>query len=364
MVTTMRFTDLMADMRVPYALRRVPATSFKTLLPLAQTPQAGDITLAKIESVGKNTRLELACGRLCTLHEGDLLAVVFGNRYATKQFEGYARREGERSDLLSVGGLCGMVESRHTSVGAPTRLRQLGALGDAGMRPLRLREFSLEPVSHTRRPRVIVVCGSSMDAGKTYTVASLITGLRRSNFNVAGIKLTGTAAGRDTWSMLDAGACAALDFVDGGYPSTYLSTLPELLDLYRLLTTQAAAHRADWIVVEIADGVVQKETAALLRSSALTSTVDAWVLAASDPLAAVGGVSQLQRWGIQPLAVSGVVSMSPLAMREVTEATGRPCLSAKELQRGELTPQLLKEQARTEHLTVRQSQQKEVVAQI
>ena len=203
-----------------------------------------------------------------------------------------------------------------------------------------------------------------MDAGKTYTVASLITGLRRSKFNVAGIKLTGTAAGRDTWSMLDAGACAALDFVDGGYPSTYLCPLSELLDLYRLLTAQAAGHGADWIVLELADGVVQKETAALLRSSAFTSTVDAWVLAATDPLAAVGGVSQLQHCGIQPLAVSGVVSMSPLAMREVTEATGQPCLSAKDLRRGELTPRLFKDQARTLHLTVRQSQQKEMVAQI
>ncbi len=195
-----------------------------------------------------------------------------------------------------------------------------------------------------------------MDAGKTYTVASTITGLRRSNFNVAGIKLTGTAAGRDTWSMLDAGACAALDFVDGGYPSTYLCPLPELLDLYRLLTAQAAAQGADWIVVEIADGLVQKETAALLRSPAFTSTVDAWLLAASDPLAAVGGVAQLKLWGIEPVAVSGLVSMSPLAMREVTEATGRPCMPAKALQRGELTSALLKDQPRTAQFDGRYAQ--------
>ncbi len=343
----------MADMRLPYALRRVPASTFKTLLPLPESPQTGDIVLAEIESIGKNARLELASGRLCSLHEGDRLAVVFGNRYATKQFEGYARRDGHRSHLLSVGGLCGMVESRHSSVAAPTRLRQLGALGDGAMRPLRLRDFSLEFVSHTSHPRVVAVCGSSMDAGKTYTVASIITGLRRSNFNVAGIKLTGTAAGRDTWSMLDAGACAALDFVDGGYPSTYMCPLPELLDLYRLLTAQAVSHRADWIVIEIADGLVQKETAALLRSPAFISTIDAWVLAASDPLAAVGGVVQLQRWGIEPTAVSGLVSMSALAMREVTEATALPCISAEALQRGELTSALLKDKPRMVHSSER-----------
>jgi hypothetical protein len=332
---------------LPYALRRVPATTFKTLLPLPEKPQTGDIALAEIESIGKNARLELASGRLCMLHEGDLLAVVFGNRYATKQFEGYARRDGQRSDLLSIGGLCGIVESRHASVGAPTRLRQLGAIGDADMRPLRLRDFSIESAPTTKRPSVVAVCGTSMDAGKTYTVASLITGMRRGDVNVAGIKLTGTAAGRDTWSMLDAGACVALDFVDGGYPSTYLCSLPELLELYRLLTAHAAASHSDWIVVEIADGLVQKETAALLRSASFTSTVDAWVLAASDPLAAIGGVAELRRRGIEPVAVSGLVSMSALAIAEVTEDTGLPCLSAKALQRGELNATIVSNNLRT-----------------
>jgi hypothetical protein len=344
---TTKFADLVAEMRLPYALRRVSAASFKTLLPLPESPQAGDITLAQIESIGKNARLELAGGRLCTLHEGDLLAVVFGNRYATKQFEGYARRDGERSDLLSMGGMCGIVTSRHSTVSAPTRLRQLGALGDNDGNPLQLRAFSLNPISSAKRPRVIVVCGTAMDVGKTHSAASLIKGLRRKKFKVAGIKLTGTVAGRDTWSMLDAGACAALDFVDGGYPSTYLCSLSELLDLYRLLTAHAGARRADWVVVELADSILQKETAALLCSPLFTSTVEAWVLAASDSLAAAGALNQLRRWRIEPLAVSGLVSMSALGIRETAEATGLPCLSAKELQDGELNSLLSKAPSRT-----------------
>ena len=51
----------------------------------------GDIILARIEQIGRNRRLELANGRASTLQDGDLAAVVFGNRYATRQFEGYAR---------------------------------------------------------------------------------------------------------------------------------------------------------------------------------------------------------------------------------------------------------------------------------
>jgi len=122
--------EMMTNMRVSYALRWVPRASMATLLPCSVSPQAGDVALAKLEKIGKNATLELANGRRCTLHEGDLLAVVFGNRYATLQFEGYARANGDSCDLLSMGGLCGLVESKHAKAAEPSKLRLLGALGD------------------------------------------------------------------------------------------------------------------------------------------------------------------------------------------------------------------------------------------
>src|SRR5712691_11327561 len=241
--------EMMTNMRVSYALRWVPRASMATLLPCSVSPQAGDIVLAKLERIGKNGTLELANGRRCTLHERDLLAVVFGNRYATLQFEGYARSNGGSCDLLSMGGLCGLVESKHAKAADPSKLRLLGAIGDANGSPLNLRDFGLAPQPQSNHPKVVVVCGTSMDAGKTHTAMSLIVGLRKEGLPVAGIKLTGTATGKDTWNMLDAGACIALDFVDGGFPSTYLSTLEELVNLYNLLVSRAAAAGAAWAVV-------------------------------------------------------------------------------------------------------------------
>ena len=329
-----------ADMRVSYALRWVPRASMATLLPCPVSPQAGDIMLAKLEKIGKNATLELANGRRCNLHEGDLLAVVFGNRYATLQFEGYARANGDSCDLLSMGGLCGLVESKHAKAAEPSKLRLLGSLGDVNGSPLNLREFALASLPQPHHPNVVVVCGTSMDAGKTHTVMSLIMGLRKHGLPVAGIKLTGTATGKDTWNMLDAGACVALDFVDGGFPSTYLSTLDEQLQLYDLLISRAAAAGASWVVVEIADGLLQRETAALLQHPGFTASVGAWIFAAGDPLAAVGGVGVLRNWAIEPLAISGVVSMSPLGMKETQAATQLTCLTAGELQSGALNARL------------------------
>ena len=332
--------EMMTNFRVPYALRWVPRVRMATLLPYPASPKAGDIALAKLEKIGKNATLELANGRRCNLHEGDLLAVVFGNRYATLQFEGYAKSNGPYCDLLSMGGLCGLVESKHAKAADPSKLSLVGAIGDVHEHPLNLREFALSLVHSPVQPHVIVVCGTSMDAGKTHTVMSLIMGLRKQGHQVAGIKLTGTATGKDTWNMLDAGACVALDFVDGGFPSTYLTSLDELLNLYGLLISRAGAAGASWVVVEIADGLLQCETAALLQHPGFATRVDAWVFAAGDPLAAAGGVGVLRSWGIEPLAISGVASMSPLGMRETQTATHLTCLSANELQCGALNARL------------------------
>ena len=127
-----RLTDeVRGTLRLPYALRRVPETRLASLLPWAAPPQEGDLALARLEQIGKNTGLELPDGRRCTLHEGDLLAVVFGNRYATEQFEGYAGADGDRCDLLSMGGLCGLAKSKHARVPEPTKLRLLGATAGA-----------------------------------------------------------------------------------------------------------------------------------------------------------------------------------------------------------------------------------------
>ena len=155
-------SSLGTGMRIPYALRGVPKFKFSTLLSAPSQPQVGDIALARLEKIGKNTRLELAEGRVASLHEGDTLAVVFGNRYATEQFEGYASVDGDACDLLSMAGVCGMVKSKHAEVSPPSKLRLLGTLADSEGRPLRLRDYALKPVKFARLPRIAVVCGSSM----------------------------------------------------------------------------------------------------------------------------------------------------------------------------------------------------------
>jgi hypothetical protein len=53
-------------------------------------------------------------------------------------------------------------------------------------------------------------------------------------------------------------------------------------------------------------------------------------------MAALAGVSMLRNWHVEPLAVSGLVSMSSLSVREAEQATKVRCLTAAQLQNGEL----------------------------
>jgi hypothetical protein len=83
-MTTTSISELTVT-RSPDALRCGPATTFKTLLPLPQTPQIGDIALAKTKSIGR-LNMPPAVSALCV--KATLLA-IFGNHYPAKQLEGY-----------------------------------------------------------------------------------------------------------------------------------------------------------------------------------------------------------------------------------------------------------------------------------
>jgi hypothetical protein len=328
-------------MRIPYALRHVPRGALIGLQDIPEAPMPGDIVLASVERLGKNSALELSNGRRCSLHEGDVIAAVFGNRYATLQFEGFARANGSCCDLLSMGGLCGVVATKHCKVADPTKLKLVGAITDTHGHPLTMAGYHVEQRTVVGQPHILVVCGSSMNAGKTHTALSIIKGLSNAGKSVAGIKLTGTATGKDTWNMLDAGACVALDFVDGGYPSTYLCSHDELVRLYDLLVGHASAQSVEYVVIEIADGLLQRETAMLLQSSIFTSLVDTWVFAGGDPMAAESGVRLMRKWGIEPVTVSGALTMSSLNIREVEAVTSLSCMDADELQAGGLNDLLV-----------------------
>jgi hypothetical protein len=170
-----------------------------------------------------------------------------------------------------------------------------------------------------------------MNSGKTSATASLAHGLTRAGRRVAAIKLTGTGAFGDVTAYRDAGAPVVLDFTDAGMVSTYREPHARIAAALDCLLAAAAHDGADVAVVEIADGVLQAETAALLADPLTRGAFAGWLYAAPDALAAVGGVATLARHGIAPLCLTGLIARAPLLVAEAEAATGLPVLSREAL---------------------------------
>ena len=163
-----------------------------------------------------------------------------------------------------------------------------------------------------------------MDSGKTTTAAYLAHGLRKEGKKASYIKLTGTVYTKDADLAYDLGAEEALDFSHFGFPSTYLCEEEELLNLYESLLRKALEKQPEYVIIEVADGLFQRETKLLLNNQRFMQTVDRVILSGGDSLSAVHGLHTLQRWGITPIALSGMFTASPLLIKEVEAQTTVP----------------------------------------
>lgn len=302
-------------------------------------PAAGDLVLARVEAMGHHTRLELTTGRRSKLYPGDEIVVAYGARYAPDQFHADVPATLDPCDLVAGGGLAGRVLTRHAKTGRATRIQPLGLLSDASGLVLNLKRFARVSPPGPKRAAVAVVCGTSMNSGKTTTAASLIQGLKRAGLKVAGVKVTGTGSGGDLWSMSDAGAATVLDFTDFGHASTANLPAAEILRVANGLIDLGSGAGADVVVVEIADGLLQAETAALLSSRAFAGRIDTLFFAAGEAMGAVAGVGWLRKRGLPLVAVSGLISASPLGAAEAEGATGVPVVTIQELEE-HLAPKL------------------------
>jgi hypothetical protein len=174
---------------------------------------------------------------------------------------------------------------------------------------------------------VIGVVGTSMNSGKTMTVASIVRGLVAAGLRVGAAKITGTGAFGDPNLYRDAGAIEVLDFTDAGYATTFGVPLADLERIAVGLAAALAARGCEAAVFEIADGLLQPETRALLASPALRALLlGRLVFAAADAVSAVGGANALAALGVPPIAVSGVFTRSPLAMAEAAMHLAVPIL--------------------------------------
>lgn len=294
-------------------------------------PQNGDVAVFEVLSIGKHKSIQAIDETATALHPGDQILATFGGRYASNQFEGYLPETVQDTyQILGQGGVVGVLQSMHakfTNIGA-TEVRLVGYATDAHDRIINTRYHNLAQVPFAAyQPadcEVYLSVGASMDSGKTTTAAYLARGAMLSGKRVAYIKLTGTVFSKDRRVVRDSGAAVAVDFSHCGYPSTFQCDTDEVLDIYATLMTRVATENPDMVIVEIADGLLQQETANLLQHPALMRQVSGVVLSCPDSLSVKGGLQTLADMHITPIMLSGLFTASPLMVKEVVEFTQTP----------------------------------------
>ena len=221
---------------------------------------------------------------------------------------------------MAGGGLAATVLEQHADIDMATRIQPIGLLARGGQ-VVNLADLAPHTVSNSSelpgRPPVIAVLGTSMNSGKSTTLACLVKGLTAAGLNVSAGKATGTGAGNDPLLFADAGASRVLDFTDFGFPTTYLLDYERVRGLLTSLIDALTGSETDVVVVEIADGVYQGETARLLADPVFHAAVDHVVFSAADALGATAGIAVLRDAGVSVPAVSGLLTASPQRLEAI-----------------------------------------------
>src|SRR5438067_8304915 len=220
--------------------------------------RAGDVVVVRVLTDNATyNMLELPTGRLAKVNPGDVLIGVLGRRRALKGFVGDVPEKvkaGDHLHLLNMGGVIGYCTGHHSSLSDAISLEVIGLACDEEGRVLNIADVALPPLEklETTAP-LIIVAGTCMNSGKTYAATELIKQATRAGLKVAGAKLSGVAALRDTLNMADHGAVATASFLDCGLPSTV--GINNLASIAKAVIARLNESAPDMIIIELGDGI-------------------------------------------------------------------------------------------------------------
>lgn len=258
--------------------------------------------------------IEWPSGRMSKVKKDDILAVALGERAALKGFAGNLPKSlkvGDVIHLLNFGGIAGECTSANTKeVGEPLRIRVLGGIARKG-KLLNIGDATLFQPSKTLTSKIplIVTTGTSMDSGKTTVAAEVIKTLTRLGMNLAGAKLTGVGALRDTYKMEDYGVSEAISFVDAGVTSTAYMDGATMTAIAKGAIEHLSKNNPDAIIIEFGDGIMGRYgVLPIISDPEIQKNVRLHIGCARDPVGAVKLAEECARIGIPLDVLSGPVT--------------------------------------------------------
>lgn len=301
--------------------------------------EGGVVAVKVLNSRNSYNQIELPSGRFSTVKPGDILAVALGHRKALFGYSGYlpkSVKSGDKLNLLNLGGVLGVCDSINPDLGEPFVCEVLGQiltfpfLGERIGVPAHIKQNAI-PISdrlETKGIPIVAVVGTTMNAGKTAATCALVQSFTHKGLRVAAAKTTGVSLRRDILAMEDAGAKQISIFTDLGIVTTTPDVTPNAT---RTIISQLAAHNPDIILLELGDGLLGLYGVdTILDDLEIRKNISAVMLAASDPVAAWGGVKLLkERHSLPTTVVTGPATDNSAGTRIIEKQAGVPGINAR-----------------------------------
>lgn len=322
---------------IPSAAYSVPRRLIRQYADLPdRCPEVGDLFYGEVATLGFHVSLESTSARIHTIHDRTRAIFVMGSRYAPDHFEGIVPGAPvTHVDMLARSGIVGEMRHRNQRISVPTRIRVLGYICDGEGKVVNSRDHVLvKPKNRSlagKRSRLILCIGTAMNSGKSHAAAACCYALSSMGRKVRAAKVTGTASLKDILLMQDTGAQHIADFTYFGFPSTYLLDEEDLLRIFDDIDMKYGNNPRNYLIVELADGIFQRETALLLHHPRVQERIHRLIFCAADAAGAAGGLSVLKSaFDLVPDAISGLCSSSPLALQEIASFSDLPVLGSME----------------------------------
>ncbi len=270
--------------------------------------KTGDVIMAEVLSQNAAyPYLEQTDGELSTLEVGDKIIGVLGARRALRGFVGYSPTKLDKNNqlsLLNMGGVIGCCVDSAVGLGAPPQLKYLGTVvDDQGVVNLNRSVLPHTPSILESRP-IILILGTCMNVGKTFTATNLISAATQAGYKVGAAKIAGVAAIKDLQCFKNMGAIDVKSFLDCGIPSTV-----DTEDLAPIVKDIINALKGELLIIELGDGIMgHYKVETVLVDKEIMSKVTSVVVCAADLAAAFGAKQYLDEFDIKIDIFSGPVT--------------------------------------------------------
>jgi hypothetical protein len=279
--------------------------------------------------------VEAVSGRPMVIAAGDVFFGTPGHRDSTRWVVGGPPAAGlvpggtywVLADCGIVGELAGDSPLDKPYLG---QVKYLGTLRDEHQHDLNVRQFARATAAGAadRGAPIYLLVGTSAEAGKTTAgIAVLQSLLHQGHASVVALKATGVASLRELATYRDFGAAQALDFVDFGVPSTCPARRSDLGGVFEHMLDVCLSLPADAVVMECGSDMLGANVPAFIACLRRRRAEIKVILAAADPLGALGGKIVLERMGLKVDLITGPCTDTPTALERTRSLCGVTALN-------------------------------------